>query len=102
MKALNKSICIILAMVLALVQFPILTLAKNESVPSYEAQQTNVESQDGKWKYDIALDINNEPRVWITDYLKYTTVGDEFVIPGKIDGMRVQSVEMTSYVSLKK
>lgn len=88
-------------MVIALVQFPILTLAKNESVPSYEAQQTDVESQDGKWKYDIALDINDEPRVWITDYLKYTAVGDEFVIPGTIDGMRVQSVEMTSYVSLK-
>ena len=81
-------------MVLALTQFPILTLAKNESVPSYEAQQTDVESQDGKWKYDIALDINDEPRVWITDYLKYTAVGDEFVIPGTIDGMRVQSVDM--------
>ena len=101
MKTINKSICIILAMVLALVQFPILTLAKNESVPSYEAQQTDVESQDGAWKYDIALDINDEPRVWITDYLKDTAVGDEFVIPGTIDGMRVQSVEMTSYVSLK-
>ena len=92
MKTVNKSICVLLALIIALVQFPISTLAKNENVPSFEAEQTNVTSEDGLWTYDIALDKYDEPRVWITDYNNNAEA--ELVIPSTIDGMRVQSVDI--------
>ncbi len=100
MKTVYKLICVILALLMVTVQLPIVTLAKNESVPSYEAQQTDVESLDGKWKYDIVLDQNDEQRAWITDYLSSAAVGDTFVIPSTIDGLRVQSVEMVLTASV--
>ncbi|MBQ9531486.1 MAG: leucine-rich repeat protein [Eubacterium sp.] len=93
MKALNKAICVFLALVIAVAQVQIISFAKNDNVPSYQTTQTDVISQDGNWKYDIALDKNDEKRVWITDY--FGTEKTEFTVPSMIDGMLVQSVEMS-------
>ena len=99
MKTTNKILCIILALVISLAQLPITALAYNESVPSFQAEQKDVISQDGIWKYDIALDKNDEPRIWIKDYLGNSSE-TEFVVPSKIDGVRVQSVELVPNANL--
>ena len=92
MKTVNKIICTFLALVIALAQLPLTALSYNENVPSFTAEQKDVVSEDGFWKYDVVLDKNGEKRVWITNYL--STVSSEFVIPSEIDGMRVQSAEL--------
>ncbi len=94
MKRINKIVCSILALVIFIAQLPITALAYNENVPSFTAEQKDVVSQDGKWKYDIALDKNEEPRVWIKEYLEIAQAGKDFVFPGVLDGMKVQSVDM--------
>ena len=94
MKAVNKILCSVLAFVIAFAQLPLTALAYNENVPSFTAEQTDVISEDGKWKYDIALDKNEEPRVWIKEYLEIAEAGKDFVFPSAVDGMRVQSVDM--------
>ena len=94
MKNFNKIICTLLALVISLAQLPLTALAYNDNVPSFTAEQTDVISEDGKWKYDIALDKNEEPRVWIKEYLEIAEAGKDFVFPSAVDGMRVQSVDM--------
>ena len=101
MKNINRLICIILVTAVAAVQFPITAHAKAvTNVPTFNATQLDVESKDGLWTYDIALDKNDEPRVWITDY--HQRVKTELVIPSEIDGMRVQSVDMWASVKIEK
>ena len=100
MKSFCKIISIILALVMAFAQLPITAIAYNENVPSFVAEQTDVVSGDGKWKYDVVLDKNEERRAWIKDYLSSDAVGDTFVIPSEIDSMRVQSVELVLTASV--
>lgn len=94
MKRISRILCVMLVLLIAISQLPITSFAYNENVPSYEAEQTDIESRDGKWKYDIVLDKNSERRVWIKDYISSASVGQELVIPSVIDGLRVQSVEL--------
>ena len=85
--------CILLVLILVAAELPILSscVEGHDSVPTFHPEQTDVKSQDNKWLYSIVLDKNEEPRVWITDYIS-NTQEETFVVPGTIDGMRVQSV----------
>ena len=101
MKTVNKIICITIVFVVIVAQFPIMAFAKTvTNVPSFNAEQSDVVSEDGLWTYDIARDRNGELRVWITDY--HETVGSELIIPSTIDGMRVQSVDMWATLRINK